>query len=319
MQHPTLLDLGHDITRIDTTLSRPGMAACYLVRSGKAAAFIDTGTNYSVPNMLSALRENDLEPGDVRYIIPTHVHLDHAGGAGQMMRECPNAELLIHPRGAPHMINPSKLVAGANAVYGEQSVLDTYGKIQAIDENRVSTPADGDSYDLDGRPLLFLHTEGHAKHHICIYDERSNGFFTGDTFGLSYREFDTDCGAYILPTTTPVQFDPDAWQLSLQRMMSYDPERMYLTHYGEVTDVQTLNSDLSNRLRDYVNIAQQLDSGPQRSEQLLTALTRHALDALQRHGCQLSESQSRALLAMDLKLNAQGIEVWLDRAARKKE
>ncbi len=316
MHHPTLLDLDHDITRIDTTLSRDGMAACYLIRSGKAAAFIDTGTNYSVPNMLLALAEQDLTPADVRYIIPTHVHLDHAGGAGEMMRQCPNAELLIHPRGAPHMIDPSRLVAGATAVYGEKGLRKTYGEILPITENRVLTPDDGETYDLDGRPLLFLHTEGHAKHHFCIYDERSNGFFTGDTFGLSYREFDSSCGAFVLPTTTPVQFDPEAWQLSLQRMMSYGPERMYLTHYGMVQDVKTLATDLSNRLRDYVSIARQVEAGPQRHTQLHDALMQHALSGLQRHGCQLAEAKLRELLAMDIELNAQGIEVWLDRAAR---
>ena len=316
MQHPSLLDLGHNITRIDTTLERPGMAACYLIRSGNTAAFIDTGTNYSVPNMLAALAEHDLEPEQVRYIIPTHVHLDHAGGAGEMMRQCRNAELIIHPRGAPHMIDPTKLIAGATAVYGERVVLDTYGVIQPIDEDRVQTPNDGDSVDLNGRPLLFLHTEGHARHHFCIYDEQSNGFFTGDTFGISYREFDTDCGAFIMPTTTPVQFDPEAWQLSLQRLLSFGPQRMYLTHYGMVEDVTTLAKDLSNRLRDYVHIARRAEPGAERHAQLAQALMRHAQDGLQRHGCRLGDSRLRKLLRMDIELNAKGIEVWLDRQAK---
>ncbi len=317
MNHPTLLDLDHQITRIDTAFQRPGFAACYLIRSGDNAAFVDTGTNYSVPNMLAALAEHELESAQVRYIIPTHVHLDHAGGAGAMMRECPNAELVIHPRGAPHMIDPGKLIAGATAVYGEAKVQEDYGEILPIDEDRVLAPNDGDSIDLNGRPLLFLHTEGHAKHHFCVYDEASDGFFTGDTFGLSYREFDTDRGAFVLPTTTPVQFDPEAWLDSIARLMSYKPQRMYLTHYGMVEDVKRLASDLTARLRDYVHMAREAQDGPLRHAQLQEALTRHALSSLQRHGCRLSESSLREQLRMDMDLNAQGIEVWLDRQARK--
>lgn len=313
MDHPTLLDYAHGITRIDAGLKRPGMAACYLLREGDQAAFIDTGTNYSVPNMLAALDRHELTPAQLRYVIPTHVHLDHAGGVGRIMRECPNAELVIHPRGAAHMIDPAKLVAGATAVYGEQGMRDTYGEILPVSESRIQTPEDGASIDLNGRPLLFLHTEGHARHHFCIYDDASSGFFTGDTFGLSYREFDTDCGALVLPTTTPVQFDPEAWQDSLQRLMSYQPRRMYLTHYGMVEDVQRLARALSGRLRDYVHIARDLEPGPAREAKLEQALMRHALDALQRHGCRLGASALRKLLKMDMTLNAQGIEVWLQR------
>ncbi|MDX1497546.1 MAG: MBL fold metallo-hydrolase [Salinisphaeraceae bacterium] len=316
MQYSTLQKLSHDITRVDTAFQRPGFAACYLIRSGNKAAFVDTGTNYSVPNMLSALAEHDLEPEDVQYIIPTHVHLDHAGGAGEMMRQCRNAELVIHPRGAPHMIDPSKLVAGATAVYGEQEMRNSYGEILPIAEDRVLVTEDGQSLDLNGRALLFLHTEGHAKHHFCIYDEASNGFFTGDTFGLSYRELDTDRGAFVLPTTTPVQFDPEAWQDSITRLMSYGPTRMYLTHFGMVEEVAQLASDLKSRLRDYVHIARKVEAGPERHKQLVKALTRHAWDALQRHGCKLNESELHNLLGMDMILNAQGIEVWLDRQAR---
>lgn len=314
MEHATLLELGNGITRIDTGLNRPGFAACYLLRAGDAAAFIDTGTNYSVPNMLSALAAHGLEPEQVRYIIPTHVHLDHAGGAGEMMRQCRQAELIIHPRGAPHMIDPGKLIAGATAVYGVQHVLDTYGQILPIDEDRVITPGDGDSIELNHRALLFLHTEGHARHHFCIYDDQSNGFFTGDTFGLSYRELDTECGAFVLPTTTPVQFDPTAWLDSIARLMGYGPDRMYLTHYGMVEGVKRLAKDLSSRLRDYVRMARETEPGPQRHNQLSQALFRHALDGLQRHGCVLGESPLRKLLDMDMELNAQGIEVWLDRS-----
>ncbi|MGB1581647.1 MAG: MBL fold metallo-hydrolase, partial [Nevskiales bacterium] len=287
------------------------------IRSGKAAAFVDTGTNYSVPSMLNALSEHELSAEDVRYIIPTHVHLDHAGGAGEMMRQCRNAELVIHPRGAPHMIDPSKLVAGATAVYGEEEMRNSYGEILPISKDRVLSPEDGESLDLNGRPLLFLHTEGHAKHHFCVYDETSNGFFTGDTFGLSYRELDTDRGAFVLPTTTPVQFDPEAWQESINRLMSFDPARMYLTHFGMVEDVERLACDLRTRLRDYVHMARSVEPGPQRQPELVNALSRHAKDALQRHGCCLNESQLQDLLGMDMLLNAQGIEVWLDRQAQK--
>src|SRR5205814_2808706 len=222
---------------IDTGFHRPRFDASYLLVERGRGAFIDTGTNHSVPRLLASLDAVGLPRDAVDYVIATHVHLDHAGGVGLLMRELPRAKLVVHPRGARHLIDPSQLMAGARGVYGDEEVARSYGEVVGVPAERVVTTEDGSTIALAGRELRFIDTPGHARHHHCIWDERSRGFFTGDTFGLSYREFDTDQGAWLLPTTTPVQFEPGALRQSVLRMLSAQPRQMYLTHFGPVDEV----------------------------------------------------------------------------------
>src|ERR1700761_4677571 len=188
--------MNHGIHTIDTGFVRPRFDAAYLLVENGRAAFIDCGTNYAVPRMLEALAQAGLSTAEVDWLILTHVHLDHAGGAGKLMAHLPNARLVVHPRGARHMIDPSQLWAGASAVYGEDVMETTYGRLQPIPAERVIEAPDGHVVLLAGRPLLCLDTPGHARHHLSVYDERANACFTEDTFGLSYREFDTVNGPF---------------------------------------------------------------------------------------------------------------------------
>lgn len=308
-------DLGFGITCIDTLQERRRMACCYLIERGNDLAFIETGTSHGVPRLLALLAARGLSPARVRYVIPTHVHLDHAGGAGALMRALPSATLIAHPRGARHMIDPAKLIAGATAVYGAEALARMYGEIVAVPEARVLAVEDGASLPFGDGALQFIDSPGHARHHFCIWDAVSRGFFTGDTFGLSYREFDTAAGPFLMPTTTPVQFEPDAWRRTIDRFLSFAPQRMYLTHYGCVENVAELARVLRNGLARYELIATELAGVQDRHAQLLRALTDDALQAVQAHGCELSNVQVRALLAGDLELNAQGLGVWLDQRA----
>ena len=198
----------HGIHTIDTAFQREHFDAAYLIVENGRGAFIDCGTNHSVPAMLAALTDAGITAADVDWLILTHVHLDHAGGAGLLMQQLPNARLVVHPRGAAHMIDPSKLIAGATAVYGEEEMARSYGAIQPVPKERVIVAEDNHVVDLAGRELVCIDTPGHARHHLCVWDARSRSWFTGDTFGLSYRELDTAHGAYVFPTTSPVQFEP---------------------------------------------------------------------------------------------------------------
>lgn len=303
----------HGISAIDTGFFRPRFDASHLIVEQGSAAFIDVGTNYSVPGLLAALSAEGLTPADVDYVILTHVHLDHAGGAGMLMRELPNARLVVHPRGARHMIDPTQLIAGATAVYGPEEIQRSYGELIAVPEERVVPAGDGFVIDLAGRLLLCLDTPGHARHHICIYDERSRSFFTGDTFGLSYREFDTERGAFIIPTSTPVQFEPDAMRASIERMLTYSPEAMFLTHYSRVTDVPRLADNLIEQIQAMVDIANANSSASDRHALIMTQLAELYVGRAKAHGCNMDVAHMHELLAMDIKLNAQGLEVWLDR------
>ncbi|MGO4521580.1 MBL fold metallo-hydrolase [Dyella sp. 2RAF44] len=312
--------MAHGIHTIDTGFVRPHFDAAYLLVENARAAFIDCGTNYAVPNMLNALDAAGLAPANVDWLILTHVHLDHAGGAGELIAQLPNARVVVHPRGARHMIDPSQLWAGASAVYGEEVMEATYGRLRAIPAERVVEAPDGHVVSLSGRPLLCLDTPGHARHHLSVYDERARVCFTGDTFGLSYREFDTARGPFILPTTSPVQFDPEALHASINRLIALQPLAMYLTHYDRVEGVERLADDLHAQIDAMVSIAQSAgdastDAAP-RHEAMKTALTELYLTRAQAHGWSGDRAQLLEILGMDVELNAQGLGIWLDQQRR---
>lgn len=313
--------LGHGIWLVDTGYQRPMFDAAYLVTARGRAAFVDTGTSHSVPRLLAALDHVGIARDAVDWVIPTHVHLDHAGGAGALMAALPAARLVVHPRGARHLIDPTALIQGARAVYGDAEVQRAYGSIVPVDAHRVQHSADDGVIDLAGRPLTFLDTPGHARHHHCIWDERSRGFFTGDTFGLSYREFDTPNGVWLLPTTTPVQFDPVALRQSIERMLACRPERMYLTHYGCVGNVQSLGSELLQQLDAVVMLGRQVDArslpAAERHQALKAGLTTLYRQQLDRLGSDMPPDRLHALLEMDIELNAQGMACWLDADRRR--
>jgi glyoxylase-like metal-dependent hydrolase (beta-lactamase superfamily II) len=305
--------LDHGLFAVDTGFQRPRFDAAYLMVHEGRAAFIDTGTNHAVPRLLAALQAQGLEPEAVDYVIPTHVHLDHAGGVGLLMSRLPQARLVVHPRGARHMVDPSQLYQGALAVYGQEEMDRSYGTLLPVPAERVMASEDGMVLRLAGRPLRFIDTPGHARHHHCIWDEASRGWFTGDTFGLSYREFDTAKGAWVLPTSTPVQFEPEALRESVQRLLQQAPQWMYLTHYGRVGDVPRLAALLLEQVDAMVALARELRQAPQRHERLKQALLALYLDRLAAHGF-TDTDRAAQLLTMDVELNAQGLGVWLDKA-----
>jgi len=306
------MDLGHGIIAIDTLFQRPLFDASHLIVEEGRAAFVDTGTSHSVPHLLAALEERGLSRSDVDLVILTHVHLDHAGGAGELMRHLPEARLVVHPRGARHMIDPSRLVAGASAVYGAEVVRRDYGEIVPVPAERVVEAGEGFVASLGRRPLLFLDTPGHARHHVCIWDEASGAFFTGDTFGLCYPQLAHSGMPFVIPTTTPVQFDPEALEVSVQRLLARRPRSMILTHFSRVDDVERLAGDLLEQVRAHVRIAREAHGRPDRAARLRGALEDYYLERATDFGCPPPADEVRSLLALDVELNAQGLEVWLD-------
>lgn len=311
--------LGDGIFAIDTGFQRPQFDAAYLLVENGRAAFIDTGTNHAVPRLLAALQAVGLGPADVDWVIPTHVHLDHAGGVGLLMQSLPNARALAHPRGLRHMVDPKALWLGALAVYGEEEMQRSYGKLVPVPAERAEASHDGQVIELGGRPLRLIDSPGHARHHHAIWDERSRSWFTGDTFGLSYRGFDVDGRAWLLPTTTPVQFEPDALKATVARLLAAEPVAMQLTHYGRIggnpAEVRRLAADLLAQVDDIVALAEALRAAPDRHQQLKAGLMAGYLGRLRAHG-HPAGADAADWLAMDAELNAQGLAVWLDRATR---
>jgi glyoxylase-like metal-dependent hydrolase (beta-lactamase superfamily II) len=310
-----LTDYADGITAIDVDYVRPRLAASHLVVDGGRAAFVDTGTSRSVPNLLAALAARGIDPAQVDWVLTTHVHLDHAGGAGELMRHLPQARCVVHPRGARHLADPARLIAGSIAVYGEARYRELYGDIVPIPEDRLLVPGDGERIALGTRTLELIHTPGHALHHYCIVDLDTRRIFPGDNFGISYRDFDVHGREFIMPTTTPVHFDPEAMVASIDRLMSYSPVAMYLTHFGEVRDLDRLAAELKARVEAFAALGRRLAAVPERTAAMRTEMFRLLCAWLDAHGYPGDLAERHRLLDDDVELNVQGLEVWLDRAA----
>jgi glyoxylase-like metal-dependent hydrolase (beta-lactamase superfamily II) len=300
-----------NIFTVDALYYEPELASIHLVRSKDRIAVIDTGTQYSVPQVKSALDQLGLSFANVDLVILTHIHLDHAGGASALMNLCDNAQLVVHPKGARHMADPAKLIAGATAVYGEDEFQKLYGEILPIDASRMIQPSDGQTIDFAGRPLLFLDSPGHASHHHCIYDEQTNSVFTGDTLGLSYKALRTKDHAYMMPTTTPVQFNPEALHASIDKIMQLNPQVLYLTHYSAVRPTSRNIAGLHEQIEDFIGLtaqAAELDGDLQAN--LTPSLTEYAVQRALNELDGIDEASVRHWIKLDAGLNAQGLAFW---------
>ena len=308
----TALEYADGIIAIDSGMVRPQMTACYLLETESGLAVVETGNNFSTERILSVLAHRGRHLEEVSHVIVTHVHLDHAGGAGSLMQRLPNATLVVHPRGARHMIDPSRLEASARAVYGDEEYEAQHGPLQAVPEDRVRVMEDGGSLQVAGRRLEFIDTPGHARHHFCVWDPASRGWFSGDTFGISYRETDTDKGAFIFPTTTPIQFDPPVLLESIDRLMAYTPEFMYLTHFGRVSDLPRLAADMRAGVAAFAEWGEFFKTDESRRERIEQTMMSWLIERARNHGVGMADAALRELFRGDVTLNTQGIEFWLD-------
>ena len=301
------------IYAVDVGYMRPGLAASHVIVDQGEAAFVDTGTNSSVPGLLAGLDALGIAADAVRYVFLTHIHLDHAGGAGTLMQALPSAHCVVHPRGARHMVDPSKLMAGTRAVYGDALTAELYGELVPIEAGRIIEPADGDWFTLGSRRLEAFYTEGHARHHYCLHDPATRGVFTGDSFGISYRELDTDRGPFVFPTTTPVHFDPEAAHEAIERILSREPGCVYLTHYSRVGDLDRLATDMHGHLDAFVDIAREHRDLDDREQVIQRALFDYLAGQIEAHGFAGDRESIGTIINADMKLNAQGLVVWLTR------
>jgi glyoxylase-like metal-dependent hydrolase (beta-lactamase superfamily II) len=311
MQSP-LIDYHNGIYAFDAGYVRPLLAAIHLIESDGRAAFVDTANFEVMPQALAALAARGIGPECVDFVILTHIHLDHAGGAGVMMEAFPNARLVVHPRGARHMIEPTKLMAGVEGVYGKERARRMYGTLLPIPAERIVEAHEGTVLRLGSRELLCIDAPGHARHHIAIVDRQSSGIFTGDTFGISYRELDVDGRPLIFPSSTPVQFDPDEMRASIERVLSYNPDAVYLTHFSRLAPPAELGREVLRLLDRYVEIALAASAEEDKNAAIRDGLTALLLDEAHRHGCRLSDEEILEIWHLDLELNAQGLAFWLE-------
>ena len=310
---PQVIDYEYGISAIDSGLIRPALDAIHLMVEGGRAAIIDTGTGNSVPLVLEALRQKGIRPEQVDYVILTHIHLDHAGGAGLFMQNLPNATLTVHPRGARHMADPGKLIEGTVAVYGQEAAQRMYGDILPVQKERIVETPHEFSIRLNGRELEFLDTPGHARHHVAILDSKSGHIFAGDVFGVSYREMDQEGRQFIIPTSSPVQFDPEPYHRSIDLVMQKNPEAVYITHYSQIRDIQAKGAILHRLVDAHAELAlREKDAGPERHARLKEGVKRIVLDEARRWGSRLPDDRIIEIYGHDIELNAQGLGSWLD-------
>jgi glyoxylase-like metal-dependent hydrolase (beta-lactamase superfamily II) len=291
-------------------------AAGYLIR-GPRNILIETGASPSNSVILSSFKALDISPTEIDAIIVTHIHLDHAGGAGLLIQQCPNATLMVHPRGKKHLCDPAKLIEGARQVY--QDEFDPlFDPILPIPEERIQTISDGDNLDLGGgRQLQFYETFGHARHHIIAFDSETKGIFSGDIAGVFHDQIHKRSGRPVcFPNTAPTQFDPKEMDASYDLMMSLQPECIFYTHFGMVEQA----IDVLKATKAWIPFFSEACVTYYRNNPSLNELTAF----IQEKTVAYLENENISVDAIDLKnlefdnrLNAQGIIAYVQRLQKK--
>ncbi|MEI5906798.1 MBL fold metallo-hydrolase [Bacillus spongiae] len=312
MSLPTLLQ--EDIYLIDGLfLEMKERTGSYVIKSEKPT-IIETCTSSSVPYILQGLSNLDLSPEEIEYIIVTHIHLDHAGGVGLLLQHCPNAKVVVHPKGARHLVDPTKLILGAKAVYGKH-FNQLFDPIIPVKEENILIMNEEDELEIgEDRTLRFYDTPGHANHHFCIFDSKSKGIFSGDTLGSLYGELEKAGLFFSLPITSPNQYDPEKMLLSAMKLENLDPHFIYFGHYGMTRKV----TDVFEHLRHWL---------PQFTEASINGLKKNTTDPIPSVKLELMEVVSNYLstkgippthpiyhiLEMDMSLNAMGLVDYISK------
>jgi len=307
-----------DVVTIDCLYEGPEHAASYLLVENGEAVFIENNTSHAVPILLRELAARGLAPEQVRYIIITHLHFDHAGGTSALAAQCPNATVLCHPRGVRHLVDPSRLIASATLVYGEEAFRRMYGVVTPIDAGRVRGMEDGEQVPFGTRLLTFLQTPGHARHHVCIHDSATNSVFTGDAFGVEFSARRQSRRPFLVASSAPTEFDPGEARASARRILDLRPERVYLTHYGALEDVATGGSVLLeclDRLEAIIGDASHRNLDPTALEDYCADRIAVAIRAqAEACGAELT-TEEWAQIGVHFRINAQGLALYIRKSA----
>ena len=304
-----MFECGDGIYGTDSFYEREGCTSIYIICSGGRYGIIESAANSSLPHLLSALDELGVDYANVDFLALTHVHLDHAGGAGSYMQKFPNAKLIVHPRGAKHMADPTALIEGVCEVYGKSETERMYGEIIPIDRERIISADDGYVFNIGDKKIITLETPGHAKHHNSYYDESDSVIFSGDAFGVSYSEMQTEKGRWAIPTTSPVQFSPEDMVSSINRMLALNPKKILLTHFGEVSNIGEAAEELCSTVQEYTKIAEDAQGGFKMIKENVKKL--HT-DMCRKHNISNPEYYTDSILSTDTELNSQGLSCWYE-------
>ncbi|MGD8191413.1 MBL fold metallo-hydrolase [Brevibacillus ginsengisoli] len=304
------IDLGHRIHLIDLhDMGWEERTGSYVIED-EQLTLIETSASPSLPYLLKGLQTLGLDPHDVRYIIVTHIHLDHAGGAGLFLKEYPNATVVVHPKGARHLANPERLIAGAREVYKDQ--FDPFfAPLLPVPEDKLLIKNHEDTLCIGpNRTLTFYDTPGHANHHFSIYDPVSNGMFTGDTVGVKYAQLDELDFPFYLPSTSPNQFHPDRMLESIHLFESKKLDRIYFGHFGMSENVSEVYRQVKEWLPVFVDTAAALLQEGKGASAITASLYQQVQEYLVSHG--IPESHPAFdVVKLDLEICAMGLVDYL--------
>lgn len=310
----------HTITTIDCHYGAPGLAAAYLIAEPGHAAFIDNNTSKAVPYLLDALHAAGMRGKDVEFVIVTHIHLDHSAGTAELLTHCPNATVLCDPRAARHLIDPTRLVQSSKQVYGDVAFEQLYGAVQPVDASRVQTVPDGETVALGTRTLTFLHTEGHARHHFCVLDSKSNSVFSGDAFGLAYARLPAPDATYVMCSSSPTEFDAAAARASATRLLDSGVARAYVTHYGTVTDMPAACEQLVDSIDRMETILDEANTRDESGVELIAWCKERIAATMAEHARRYAPNyvaQIQEWFDKDYWLNAMGLAYLAERERRR--
>jgi len=203
----------------------------YLLTGSDEIAIIDPGPGTTYEALLASLRELDIDPQDVTHLLATHIHLDHTGAIGTLLRYMPKAKVLVHSKGAPHLLDISRLVASAERIYKDR-MRTLWGAIEPVPAERLQVIEDGNILSIAGRRLEVHYTPGHAAHHVVFFDVHSGELFAGDVAGVRLPGID-----YVRPPTPPPDLDIEAWSSSIDKLKKLHPDVLYLAHFGPTRNV----------------------------------------------------------------------------------
>lgn len=302
-----MFECGDGIYGTDSFYEREGCTSIYIICNSGRCGIIESAANSSLPHLLSALDELGVDYANVDFLALTHVHLDHAGGAGSYMQKFPNAKLIVHPRGAKHMADPTALIEGVCEVYGKSETERMYGEIIPIDRERIISADDGYVFNIGDKKIITLETPGHAKHHNSYYDESDSVIFSGDAFGVSYSEMQTEKGRWAIPTTSPVQFSPEDMVRSINKMLALNPKKILLTHFGEVSNISEAAEELCSTVQEYTKIAEAAQGDFKLIKENVKNLH---IEMCKKHNIPHPEQYTDSTLSVDTELNSQGLACW---------
>ena len=296
------------IIPVDCNYVETEFATSYLLVKGKRGFFVECNTNYAIPYLVKAAAREGLSPDQIEGLAITHVHLDHAGGAGLFLKEFPQAKLYAHPRAARHAIDPSKLVLSATAVYGEAFMQKLYGTILPCAPDRVVVLEDGASIPFAGGQLMTKHTRGHANHHLVVIEPETKTLFSGDSFGVSYPKINIKHHGVILASTSPTDFDGAAAIETVNWIAKQDLNQIGLTHFGFIQkkDIPEMAEHLRQELQFSTALVHQIMQNKLSEEQVTGQLTDWTVNYFKSLNVDLDAADLKHL-ELDLKVNAQGL------------